>query len=87
MLGLEQLIKFVHFVYRICNSIFCTKSMSEQKDILKCHVQTNTIYDKTFKWETYTVHQQYLLCRENFCSLLITTYFSVLIMKQEKFQW
>ena len=31
------------------------------------------------------VHQQYSLCRENFCGLPTIAYFSVLIMKQEIF--
>ena len=30
-------------------------------------------------------HQHYSLCRENFCGLPMTTYFSVLITKQKNF--
>ena len=44
-----------------------------------------TVYDKTFKEETFTVCQQYSLCMENFCSLPMTICFSVLIRKQENF--
>ena len=44
-----------------------------------------TVYDKTFKEETFTVWQQYSLCRENFRSLPMTICFSVLITKQENF--
>ena len=44
-----------------------------------------TVYDKTFKEETFPVWQQYSLCRENFRSLPMTIWFSVLITKQENF--
>ena len=44
-----------------------------------------TVYDKTFKEETFPVWQQYSLCREDFRSLPMTIWFSVLITKQENF--
>ena len=41
---------------------------------------------KHSKGRTFAVHQQCSLCRENFHSLPTTTYFSVLIIRQENFQ-
>ena len=46
----------------------------------------NTIYDKTSKGKSFTARQPYSLCKEIFCSLPTTTYFSILIMKQENIQ-
>ena len=50
-------------------------------------MQLHTVYNETFKGKTLMVCQQYSLCRENFHILPMTPYFSVLIMKQEKFYW
>ena len=51
MLGLEQSTKLFTLSTTFAIAYFAQKACLNKKIILKCHVQTNTIYDKTFKGE------------------------------------
>ena len=62
-----------------------------QHSYICMHIHTSRLYSRllyTIKHsggETFPVHQQYTLHRENFCGMPLTAYFTVLIYKAGKF--